>query len=347
MPPNGLEKNDTRLRNINSNHKSERSTGNSAPRLLDQVRDAIRVRHYSLRTEQSYLGWIKRYILFHNKTHPKDMGVAHVEAFLSHLAVQGQVAASTQNQALSSILFLYKEVLKTALPWLDNVVRAKRPAHLPVVLTVAETQVILARVEGAAGLVIRLLYGTGLRLAEGLRLRIKDIDFAQRSIIVRDGKGQKDRITMLPEKLIEPLRAHLHVVKALHEQHLATGGGDVYLPHALERKYPHANREWLWQYVFPARDVSVDPRSGAVRRHHIDEKAVQRAMQHAARASGVGKHATPHTLRHSFATHLLEAGYDIRTVQELLGHKDVRTTMIYTHVLNRGGKGVLSPLDRW
>ena len=347
MPPNGLQKNDMHLRVVNGSHKTEHSTGKSSPRLLDQVRDALRLRHYSLRTEQSYLGWIKRYILFHNKKHPKDMGAAHVEAFLSHLAVQGQVAASTQNQALSAILFLYKEVLKTELPWLDNVVRAKRPERLPVVLTVAETQAILAHVEGAVGLVIQLLYGTGLRLAEGLRLRIKDIDFAQRAIIVRDGKGQKDRITMLPEKLIAPLRAHLNVVKALHEQYLTEGGGDVYLPHALERKYPHANREWAWQYVFPARDVSTDPRSGAVRRHHIDEKAVQRAMQHAARLSGVGKPATPHTLRHSFATHLLEAGYDIRTVQELLGHKDVRTTMIYTHVLNRGGKGVLSPLDRW
>ncbi len=302
--------------------------------------------HYSLRTEHAYLGWIRRFILFHEKRHPLELSAADVERFLSHLAVAGNVAASTQNQALAALLFLYKEVLGNPLPWLDDLTRAKRPERLPVVLTVAETQGVLSWVQGTAGLVVRLLYGTGMRLMEGVRLRVKDVDFERREIIVRDGKGQKDRVTMLPESLIAPLGEHLARVKVLHQQAFAEGHGDVYLPFALARKYPNAGREWGWQYAFPARDISVDPRSGARRRHHMDEKAVQRAMKQAVRDAGLVKPATPHTLRHSFATHLLEGGYDIRTVQELLGHKDVSTTMIYTHVLNKGGKGVRSPLDR-
>lgn len=269
-----------------------------------------------------------------------------MERFLSHLAVAGNVAASTQNQALAAILFLYKEVLGQPLPWLDGLTRAKRPARLPVVLTVNETQAVLSRVSGTVGLVLRLLYGTGMRLMEAVRLRVKDVDFERREIVVRDGKGQKDRVTMLPESLIAPLAEHLAKVKVLHEQALGAGHGDVHMPFALARKYPNAGREWGWQYVFPARDISVDPRTGARRRHHLDEKAVQRAMKQSVRDAGLVKPATPHTLRHSFATHLLEGGYDIRTVQELLGHKDVSTTMIYTHVLNKGGRGVRSPLDR-
>lgn len=320
--------------------------GQHKPKLMDQVRDRIRAMHYSLRTEHAYLGWIKRFILFHEKRHPLELSAADVERFLSHLAVAGNVAASTQNQALAALLFLYKEVLGSPLPWLDDLTRAKRPQRLPVVLTMAETQGVLSCVQGTAGLVVRLLYGTGMRLMEGVRLRVKDVDFERREIIVRDGKGQKDRVTMLPESLIAPLGEHLARVKVLHQQALAEGYGDVYLPFALARKYPNAGREWGWQYAFPARDISVDPRSGTRRRHHMDEKAVQRAMKQAVRDAGLVKPATPHTLRHSFATHLLEGGYDIRTVQELLGHKDVSTTMIYTHVLNKGGKGVRSPLDR-
>ncbi len=313
---------------------------------MDQARDRLRTMHYSLRTEHAYLGWIKRFILFNDKRHPLELSAADVERFLSHLAVAGNVAASTQNQALAAVLFLYKEVLGHPLPWLDNLTRAKRPARLPVVLTVTETQAVLSRVPGTVGLVLRLLYGTGMRLMEAVRLRVKDVEFERREIVVRDGKGQKDRVTMLPESLIAPLGEHLAQVKVLHEQARAAGHGDVYLPYALARKYPNAGREWGWQYVFPARDISIDPRSGARRRHHLDEKAVQRAMKQSVRDSGMVKPATPHTLRHSFATHLLEGGYDIRTVQELLGHKDVTTTMIYTHVLNKGGRGVRSPLDR-
>jgi integron integrase len=321
-------------------------TDKPSPKLLDQVRGKIRLKHYSIRTEQSYLDWIKRFILFHGKRHPKDMGPQDVEAFLTHLAVQGKVAASTQNQAKSALLFLYKEVLGIDLPWLDNVERAKAPKRLPVVLTRAEVQAVLTRLEGTHWLVASLLYGTGLRIMEAVRLRVKDVDFARHEILVRDGKGFKDRVTMLPSTLSAPLKAHLQRVKALHQQDLEAGFGAVYLPYALDKKYPNAGRDWAWQYVFPSANLSVDPRSSETRRHHIQDQAVQRAVKQAVRDAGLSKPATPHTFRHSFATHLLEGGYDIRTVQELLGHSDVSTTMIYTHVLNRGGKGVQSPLDQ-
>ncbi len=315
------------------------------PRLLDQVRDRIRLKHYSIRTEDIYVEWTRRFILFHGKRHPREMGPGEVESFLTHLAVQGRVSASTQNQAKSALLFLYKEVIGEELPWLDNIETAKRPARLPVVLTVEEVTAILAGVDGTGGLILKLLYGTGMRILECLRLRVKDINFTKREIIVREGKGFKDRVTMLPASLTESMQAHLNRVERLHVADLAEGYGEVYLPYALERKYPKAAREWGWQYVFPSVKRSVDPRTGAVRRHHAHEQNVQRIMRRAVRAAGIAKPATPHTLRHSFATHLLEAGYDIRTVQELLGHADVSTTMIYTHVLNRGGRAVRSPLD--
>jgi len=317
-----------------------------APRLLDQVRGKIRLKHYSLRTEQTYVEWIKRFILFHSKHHPKDMGAGEVEAFLTHLAVAGKVAASTQNQAKSALLFLYKEVLGIDLPWLNNVERAKAPKRLSVVLTRDEVQAILSRLDGTHWLIASLLYGSGLRIMEGVRLRVKDVELSRREILVRDGKGFKDRVTMLPESLVNPLKAHLQRVKVLHDQDLAGCHGAVSLPYALEKKYPNAAREWAWQYVFPSANLAVDPRTGETRRHHLQDQAVQRAVKQAVRSAGLTKPATPHTFRHSFATHLLEGGYDIRTVQELLGHSDVSTTMIYTHVLNRGGRGVESPLDR-
>jgi len=266
-------------------------------------------------------------------------------SFLTSLAVKGQVAASTQNQAKSALLFLYKEVLQCEMPWLEGIESAKRPARLPVVLTEAEVRRLLAETSGTSGLVLRLLYGTGMRVLEGLRLRVKDVGFERREIIVRDGKGARDRVTMLPASLISDLDRHLSRVKLLHERDLREGLGDVYLPYALARKYPTAGREWMWQYVFPSQYLSVDPRSGVQRRHHADPQAIQRALRDALRHAGIARHATPHTLRHSFATHLLDSGYDIRTVQELLGHQDVSTTMIYTHVLNKGGRGVKSPLD--
>lgn len=324
---------------------AQEASAHSAPKLLDQVRGKIRLKHYSLRTEQTYVDWIKRFILHFDKRHPRDMGAAEVEAFLTHLAVAGKVAASPQNQAKSALLFLYREVLETELPWLDNVERAKAPKRLPVVLTQAEVQAVFARLEGTHWLVASLLYGAGLRLMEALRLRVKDVDPARREILVRDGKGFKDRVTMLPAALANPLGEHLKRVAELHRQDLAAGLGAVHLPYALERKYPHAVTEWGWQYVFPSATPAVDPRSGQMRRHHLQDQAVQRAIKQAVRDAGLTKPATPHTLRHSFATHLLEGGYDIRTVQELLGHADVSTTMIYTHVLNRGGRGVASPLD--
>jgi len=316
-----------------------------APKLLDQVRDKIRLKHYSIRTEQAYVDWIKRFVLFHHKRHPAEMGAAEVEAFLTHLAVEGKVAASTQNQAKAAVLFLYSQVLNQQLPWLENVEQAKVPKRLPVVLTVNETRALLERLKGVHKLQANLLYGTGMRLMEAMRLRVKDIDFERKEILVRDGKGAKDRVTMLPVTLAGLLQQHLQTVKAQHDDDLQAGYGNVYLPNALESKYPNASREWGWQYVFPATQVSVDPRSGITRRHHLDEKGLQRAMKQAVRDSGLVKPATPHTLRHSFATHLLDSGYDIRTVQELLGHSNVSTTMIYTHVLNKGGRGVRSPLD--
>ena len=317
----------------------------SKPKLLDQVRDAIRLRHYSIRTEQVYVEWIKRFILFHKKRHPREMAEAEVRAFLTHLARVGNVAASTQNQALSALLFLYKEVLKQEIGWLGNVERAKRPPKVPVVLSQTEVRKIFSKLTGTEKLMAGLLYGSGLRLMECLRLRVKDIDFAYVQIMVRDGKGGKDRVTMLPVNLATPLQKHLARIKLQHEQDLIDGFGTVHLPFALARKFPNAEREWTWQYVFPSSRISIDPRSGKQQRHHMSEATLQTALKAAVRASGINKLATCHTLRHSFATHLLERGYDIRTVQELLGHKDVSTTMIYTHVLNRPGIGVKSPLD--
>jgi integron integrase len=311
------------------------------------MREALRVRHYSIRTETSYLDWAKRFILFHHKRHPETMGAPEITAFLTHLAVEKHVAASTQTQALSAILFLYREVLQIGVDEPLDIVRAKKPERLPVVLTKDEVHSIFRQLSGDYLLMARLLYGSGLRLMECLRLRVKDLDFGQRQILVRDGKGMKDRVTMLPDQLREPLQAHLSVVRQLHQSDLEKGYGAVYLPFALDRKYPNAHKEWPWQYVFPSDRLSTDPRSpGVIRRHHADESGLQKAVREAVRASGITKNATCHTFRHSFATHLLEAGYDIRTVQELLGHADVRTTMIYTHVLNRGGLGVQSPADR-
>ena len=314
-------------------------------RLLDQVRHRIRLKHYSIRTEQAYVDWIKRYIHFHGKRHPGAMGAPEIEAFLTDLAVTRNVAAATQNQARSALLFLYKEVLAVELAWLEGVQPARSATRLPVVLTRAEVASVLRRLRGTHRLVGGLLYGSGMRIMEGVRLRVKDLEFARGEIVVRDGKGAKDRITMLPRSVRKSLQTHLGEVRALHRQDLADGFGTAWLPAALQRKYPSAASEWGWQYVFPARDLSRDPRSGAVRRHHVSDQSFQRAMRQAVRDAGIVKPATPHALRHSFATHLLEAGYDIRTVQELLGHSDVSTTMIYTHVLNRGGRGVLSPLD--
>ncbi len=314
--------------------------------LLDRVRDRIRVKHYSLRTEQAYCDWIKRFIIFHGKRHPNGLGAAEVEAFLTALAVRERVAASTQNQAKSALLFLYKEVLGVDLPWLDGVQKAKAPLRLPVVLTRDEVARVLARLQGVHRLIGSLLYGTGLRIMEAMRLRIKDVDFARREILVRDGKGNKDRVTMLPVRLVVPLREQIAHARELHRSDLAEGFGAVWLPYALDRKYPGAPRDWAWQYVFPADARSADPRDGTTRRHHLADQAFQRAMKSAVRGTGIAKPATPHTLRHSFAPHLLESGYDIRTVRELLGHSAVSTTMVYTHVLNRGGRGVVSPLDR-
>ena len=322
-----------------------KAVSRDSPKLLDRLRAEIRVRHYSIRTEQAYVDWVRRYILFHDKRHPKDLGAEALRDFLSHLAVDRKVSASTQNQAKSALLFLYREVLGIELPWLDEVISAKKARRLPVVLTQTEVRRLLGGTSGTTGLVIALLYGTGMRLLEGLRLRVKDVEFTRREIIVREGKGNKDRVTVLPENLILPLKAHLEKVRTLHERDLDAGFGEVYLPDALAVKYPNAPKAWGWQFVFPSPVRSVDPRSGTERRHHIYETSVQRAVREAAKLAGIHKPASPHTLRHSFATHLLQAGYDIRTVQELLGHKDVQTTMIYTHVLNCGGRGVVSPLD--
>lgn len=317
-----------------------------AQRLLDRVRERIRLKHYSYRTEQQYVGWIRRFILFHGKQHPRDLGAQQVESFLTHLAIERSVAAATQNQALAAILFLYRHVLTIDLPWLDNVVRSKRPQRLPIVLTREEVRSVLAHLEGEISLVGSLLYGSGLRLLEALRLRVQDIDIARSQILVRDGKGAKDRVTMLPSSLVEPLRAHLARIRERHLVAVARGFGGVELPDALVRKYPSAHIDWIWQYVFPAKTPSIDRRSGARRRHHLAPRLVQWHMQNAVRRAHLGKPASCHTFRHCFATHLLESGADIRTVQELLGHADVKTTMIYTHVLHRGGLGSISPLDR-
>lgn len=315
------------------------------PRLLEQVREVIRARHYSLRTEDTYVQWIKRFILFHAKRHPQTMGAAEVQAFLTDLAVTRHVAASTQNQALSALLFLYKEVLHQGIPWLEDVIRAKKPKKLPVVLTRDEVKRLLHHLEEPAWLMASLLYGSGLRLMECLRLRVKDVDFTMRQLTVREGKGAHDRVTMLPDSVHEPLQRHLYTVQQLHALDLEEGYGRVYLPYALERKYPNASQEWGWQYVFPAATRSRDPRSGLTRRHHVLPLVLQRAVKAAVRRAGIVKAASCHSLRHSFATHMLEQGADIRTVQELLGHKDLNTTMIYTHVLQRGARGTRSPLD--
>jgi integron integrase len=315
-------------------------------RLLDRVRNTLRRLGYSYRTEQAYVHWIKRFIYFSGKRHPAEMGAAEVTAFLNYLARERDVAAATQNQALSSLLFLYKAVLEQALPWLDELDRAKRPARLPTVLTRSEVQRLLATMRGTKWLMASLLYGAGLRLTECLKLRVKDVDFGYKQILVRDGKGAKDRVTMLPESVVEPLRKQLVVAKAYHDADVAAGYGEVELPDALARKYPRAPYQWPWKFVFPSHKLSTDPRTGAIRRHHVYDNFITRGVKEAVRAAGIHKHVSCHTLRHSFATHLLEGGYDIRTVQELLGHADVSTTMVYTHVLNKGGHGVKSPLDR-
>ena len=315
------------------------------PKLLDQVRLHIRTRHYSIRTEEAYIAWIKDFILFHNKRHPDQMGAPEVSSYLSYLATQRHVASATQNQALAALLFLYKEVLGQPLDWIEGVQRAKRSSRLPVVFTKDEVKRVISHLDGTKWLMASLLYGAGLRLMECVRLRVKDIDFLRNQITIRDGKGGKDRVTMLPRRLKEPLRTHLERIKILHERDMEEGFGHVHLPFALARKFPNAAREWYWQYVFPAPQRSIDPRSGREQRHHISETTLQKAVKQAVRAAGVKKPGSCHTFRHSFATHLIESGYDIRTVQELMGHSDVKTTMIYTHVLNKGGRGVDSPFD--
>lgn len=316
------------------------------PRLLDQMRKVIRVKHYSMRTERTYVSWVAQFIRWSGMRHPADMGAPEIEAFLSMLANQRDVAGATQNQALAALLFLYKQVLGIDLPWLDGITRAKKPARLPVVLSQPEVAAVLAHTRGTSGLVISLLYGTGMRLMEALRIRVKDIEFDRNIILVRAGKGDKDRVVPLPASLAHRLREQIAARHRMHSVDLARGMVDVELPHALWKKYPNAPKEWAWQYVFAAADYSADPRSGVIRRHHLHEKTIQRAMRAAVIAAGIHKPASCHTMRHSFATHLLESGSDIRTVQELLGHSDVSTTMIYTHVAKHGAAGTLSPLDR-
>lgn len=323
----------------------DKDQGSAKPRLMDQVRDALRVRHYSYRTEQAYLGWIRRYIIFHGKRHPSGLGADEVRQFLTWLARDRNVSASTQSQALASILFLYRQTLGVDLPWVENVVRARKPRHLPVVMTRDEVRQVLGELKGEYRLVACLLYGSGLRLMEALRLRVKDLDLDRCTLVVRNGKGAKDRVSVIPASLQQPLRRQLERVALMHQEALARGYGGVELPFALERKYPRAHLELAWQYVFPMAKPSRDPRSGAWRRHHMLEDTLQRQVKEAVRRAGINKPASSHTFRHSFATHMLESGSDIRTVQELLGHASVRTTEIYTHVLNRGGLAVRSPLD--
>jgi len=317
----------------------------AAPKLLDRVRRAIRIRHYSIRTEEAYVYWVRVFIRFHGLRHPEEMGAREVTAFLSYLATERDVAAATQQQALSALLFLYKAVLEINLPWLDDLIRPKKPARMPTVLNHREVASLLTMIQAPHALLARLLYGTGMRLMECLRLRVKDVDFVRHEILIHDGKGAKDRVTMLPVSLIEPLQQQLARARVFFDQDRSTGRPGVYLPHALERKYPNAGCAWGWFWFFPSDRMSVDPRSQIERRHHLHEKSLQRALKLATNQAGIVKPVTVHTLRHSFATHLLQSGYDIRTVQELLGHADVSTTMIYTHVLNKGGRGVTSPLD--
>ncbi len=312
--------------------------------MLDQMKNVMRIKHYSLKTEKSYVQWVRRYILFHNKQHPGEMGALDVQKFLSYLAVEQHVSASTQNQALNALVFLYKHVLKKELGSIDAI-RARRPKHLPVVLTVEETQMVLSQLSGVKQLMAKLLYGSGLRLMECLRLRVKDVDISAKQIMVRDGKGFKDRVTVLAENVVPVLNEHLIRVKALHKDFLCRGYGEVELPYALARKYPNAKYEWSWQYVFPAKNVSIDLRSKVRRRHHIHESSLQKAVKNAVRLSGISKNVRCHTFRHCFATHLLETGVDIHTVQELLGHSNVSTTMIYTHVMKKPGIDIKSPLD--
>ena len=314
-------------------------------KLLDQVRLTLRVSHYSRRTEEAYVRWVRRFVVFHGRQHPAELGEQEVAQFLSALAREGKVSASTQSQAASAIIFLYKKVLRRRMGWIEDVARAKAPRRLPVVLTREEVKAVLQELHGAKRLIVMMLYGSGLRLTECLQLRVKDVDFGRNEIRVRRGKGAKDRVTMLPASVKDPLARHLQAVRRRHEEDLELGAGYVPLPHAFERKSPSAAREWAWQFVFPASRQWQDPESGRRLRDHLHESAVQRSVKNAVRLAGVAKHASCHTFRHSFATHLLEDGYDIRTVQELLGHSDVRTTMIYTHVLNRGGLGVRSPAD--
>jgi len=314
-------------------------------RLLDKVRQCIRLKGYSIRTEKSYVSWIKRYILFNDKRHPQVMGKLEIEAFLSHLVMKRNVASSTQNQAFNAILFLYNNVLNTGMTKDISAIRSKKPIRLPTVMTREETFNLIRSMHGTHQLMAKLIYGSGLRVMECIRLRVKDIDFAMNQIIVRDGKGKKDRITVLPDGAKSALKEHLVYVKRIHQNDLDAGYGRVYLPNALARKYPNADSQWGWQYAFPAKTLSEDPRSGMKRRHHLHVSSIQKAIRKAVKLCSIVKPVGCHTMRHSFATHLLQAGYDIRTVQELLGHKDVSTTMIYTHVLNRGGRGVKSPLD--
>ena len=320
--------------------------GPTSRKLLDVYRDALRVKHYSPRTEDTYVAWVKNFILFHNKRHPREMGVDEIGQFLTHLAAEKDVSASTQNQAFSAILFLYRHTLHIELQEASLArFRPQRAKTVPTVLSKDEVKRLIASLTGTNKLIAQVMYGGGLRVMETMRLRVKDIDFDNHQIVVRDGKGENDRFTILPESLIQPLRLHLEHVKFIHQKDLLDGFGAVFLPSALEQKYPQANREWFWQYVFPASDLSMDKRTGIHRRHHIHETVVQKAIREAARRAKIDKHVTPHTLRHSFATHLLQSGYDIRTIQELLGHKDVKTTMMYTHVLKLGGLAVKSPLD--